>query len=112
MKVWALSDPHLSFKRDKPMHIFGEHWREHWKKIEAGWKSRVGSQDVVLVTGDISWARRMRDAAQDLAWLHKLPGRALVSVKLTRTHAICKKPREFHHESLGPVGPPFVIQAR
>lgn len=81
MKVWALSDPHLSFRRDKPMHIFGEHWREHWKKIEAGWKSRVGAQDVVLVTGDISWARRMRDAAQDLAWLHKLPGRAKFIVR-------------------------------
>ena len=81
MKVWALSDPHLSFKRDKPMHIFGEHWRGHWKKIEAGWKSKVSPNDVVLVTGDISWARRMREAAEDLEWLHNLPGRAKFIVR-------------------------------
>lgn len=81
MKVWALSDPHLSFTSGKPMHIFGEHWRDHWKKIEAGWKSRVNPQDVVLVTGDISWARHMREAAQDLEWLHNLPGRAKFIVR-------------------------------
>lgn len=81
MKIWALSDPHLSFKRDKPMHIFGEHWRDHWKKIEAGWKSLVGPRDVVLLTGDISWARRMSEAAEDLQWLHSLPGRTKLIVR-------------------------------
>lgn len=81
MKVWALSDPHLSFKRDKPMHVFGEHWREHWKKIEAGWKSRVEPRDVVLVTGDISWARRLKEAAEDLQWLHNLPGQRKLIVR-------------------------------
>jgi predicted phosphohydrolase len=81
MNVWALSDPHLSFKRDKPMHIFGEQWRRHWTKIETGWKSRVGQGDVVLVTGDVSWAWRMRDAAEDLEWLHRLPGRKKLIVR-------------------------------
>ncbi len=80
MNVWALSDPHLSFKRDKPMHIFGEQCRRHWIKIEACWKIRVGQGDVVLVTGDVSWAWRMRDAAEDLEWLHRLPGRSMAKL--------------------------------
>jgi predicted phosphohydrolase len=74
MKVWALSDPHLSFTRDKPMHIFGEHWRRHWVKIERQWRKRVDPTDVVLVTGDVSWASRFKQAMADLAWLDGLPG--------------------------------------
>ncbi|MCZ6646862.1 MAG: metallophosphoesterase [SAR324 cluster bacterium] len=81
MKVWALSDPHLSFSQDKPMHIFGEHWREHWKKIAQCWKNRVAPEDVVLVTGDISWAWRLKDAMADLDWLHQLPGRHKLMVR-------------------------------
>ncbi len=74
MKVWALSDPHLSFASPKPMHIFGEHWRNHWDKIEQGWRACVEPRDVVLVTGDISWARRFARALPDLEWLDRLPG--------------------------------------
>ncbi len=81
MKVWALSDPHLSFTRDKPMHVFGEHWRRHWEKIEKSWRKRVGPEDVVLVTGDVSWATRLKDAIHDLAWLGDLPGRAKLMVR-------------------------------
>ena len=81
MKVWALSDPHLSFSSDKPMHVFGEHWRRHWEKIEKSWSATVGENDVVLVTGDVSWAWRMHDALSDLAWLHDLPGRKKLIVR-------------------------------
>lgn len=81
MKVWALSDPHLSFSRDKPMHVFGEHWRRHWEKIERGWRERVGPGDLVLVTGDVSWATRFREAGRDLAWLADLPGRRKLMVR-------------------------------
>lgn len=81
MKVWALSDPHLSFVRDKPMHVFGEHWRRHWLKIERRWRERVRPEDVVLVTGDISWATRLKDAISDLEWLDRLPGRAKLMVR-------------------------------
>ena len=56
------------------MHVFGEHWRRHWEKIERNWRDRVAPQDVVLVTGDISWARRFGEALPDLEWLDRLPG--------------------------------------
>lgn len=81
MTIWALSDPHLSFAQAKPMHIFGEHWRRHWEKIERAWRARVRPQDVVLVTGDVSWARRLDQALPDLEWLHRLPGRHKLIVR-------------------------------
>ena len=47
MAFWALSDPHLSFGNARPMHVFGEHWRNHWEKIERAWRDRVSPADDV-----------------------------------------------------------------
>jgi len=86
MAIWALSDPHLSFGHAKPMHIFGEHWRDHPAKIEKGWRARVQPADVVLVTGDLSWGRKFRYALQDLLWLDALPGAAKLVVRGNHDH--------------------------
>ncbi|MBI4083832.1 MAG: metallophosphoesterase [Candidatus Lambdaproteobacteria bacterium] len=94
MKLWALSDPHLSFSQHKPMHIFGEGWRNHWEKIERGWRRHVQPGDVVLVTGDISWARRFPDALPDLAWLDRLPGRRKLIVRGNHDHWWPNSPAE------------------
>ena len=74
MKVWALSDTHLSLGTPKPMDIFGEHWREHPAKIAEAWQATVSPEDLVLMPGDISWAMRLGDAAVDLDFIHALPG--------------------------------------
>lgn len=81
MAFWALSDPHLSFGDARPMHVFGEHWRSHWDKIEAAWRARVAPSDTVLVTGDISWALHFEKSLIDLAWLDQLPGETKLLVR-------------------------------
>jgi predicted phosphohydrolase len=81
MAFWALSDPHLSFGDARPMHVFGENWRNHWNKIERAWRARVGPEDVVLVTGDVSWAHRFAGSLIDLAWLDRLPGAVKLLVR-------------------------------
>jgi hypothetical protein len=86
MKVWALSDPHLSFANAKPMHIFGEQWRDHGEKIAAAWRGRVAPQDIVLVPGDISWSRKLSNALTDLRWLADLPGRRKLIVRGNHDH--------------------------
>ena len=48
MKIWALSDPHLSFGSDKPMDVFGGNWENYVQKIEKNWKKRVKKDDIVL----------------------------------------------------------------
>jgi predicted phosphohydrolase len=75
MKLWALSDPHLTLATpSKAMHVFGEGWRDHETRIAAAWNRMVGPDDIVLVPGDISWASRLEDALTDLEFLHRLPG--------------------------------------
>jgi predicted phosphohydrolase len=74
MQVFAIGDLHLSSSGEKPMDIFGPHWKDHGEKIAHSWRSSVQPEDLVLVPGDISWAMRLEEAREDLDWLDTLPG--------------------------------------
>jgi predicted phosphohydrolase len=79
MRVFALSDPHLSLGTPgKEMDRFGPHWVNHTEKMAAAWDAKVRAGDMVLVPGDISWARDIAGAAPDLAWLAARPGTKLL----------------------------------
>jgi predicted phosphohydrolase len=78
MKIWALSDLHLSFAGTKPMDVFGEHWRGHAERVEGAWRDRVDREDVVCLPGDLSWAMRLSEARSELDWLGGLPGRKVL----------------------------------
>ncbi|HXW52894.1 MAG TPA: metallophosphoesterase [Myxococcota bacterium] len=74
MKIWGISDLHLSFGSDKPMDIFGDHWHNHAEKMANYWDALVGDDDVVLCPGDLSWAMKLDEAKADLAWIGARPG--------------------------------------
>lgn len=78
MTIWALGDLHLGFGVDKPMDVFGDHWRDHPTRIQENWRARVAPEDVVLVAGDISWGLRLDEALPDLEFVASLPGRKLM----------------------------------
>ena len=79
MQIWAIADLHLSGGQDKPMDIFGGHWRDHQAQIAEAWRACVAADDLVLIAGDISWAMRLHEVAADLAWIEALPGRKILS---------------------------------
>ncbi len=60
------------------MDVFGEQWRGHADRIAENWRELVSPADLVLVPGDISWAMRIEEAEEDLAWLDRLPGRKVI----------------------------------
>lgn len=78
MRIFAISDLHLSAEGDKPMQIFGRVWEDHWDKISADWDSKVEDGDVVLISGDISWAMRLEDAVKDLEVISKRKGKKVI----------------------------------
>ena len=79
MKVFAISDPHLSFAPpQKTMDRFGPEWVQHPRKIKHHWEQTVSPEDVVVVPGDISWAKKWPQALVDLNWLHELPGTKII----------------------------------
>lgn len=78
MKIFAISDLHLSVNNPKPMDIFGPTWEGYLDKIFAEWKEKVGEDDLVLLAGDFSWAMKLEDTAPDFALLENLPGKKII----------------------------------
>lgn len=74
MKIWGISDLHLSFSTDKPMDIFGEHWQDHAGQMAYHWDLLVQDEDLVLCPGDLSWAMTLDEAKADLDWIGVRPG--------------------------------------
>lgn len=74
MKIFAISDLHLSINNPKPMDIFGGNWDNYVEIIAENWSNIISSEDVVLVSGDISWAMYLTDAVADLNFIRSLPG--------------------------------------
>ena len=78
MRVFAIGDLHLAGGTGKTMERFGEHWRDHDRKIFDSWKRIVHDEDLVLVVGDTSWAMRLEDALPDLERIGQMPGLKLL----------------------------------
>ncbi len=78
MKVFAISDLHLSFACDKPMDIFGGNWENYQEKIKENWNNLVSDDDLVLIAGDISWAMKLDEAVPDLEWIDRLKGKKII----------------------------------
>ena len=78
MKVFSISDLHLSINNPKPMNIFGEVWDDYLDKIAESWNEKVGKDDVVLIAGDISWAMKMSEVIPDLDYIASFPGKKII----------------------------------
>lgn len=78
MKVFAISDLHLSINSNKPMNIFGPVWENYLNKIEQSWNKLVSDDDVVLISGDISWAMKLNDAIPDLNYISQFKGKKII----------------------------------
>lgn len=76
--IYAISDLHLSFSKNKPMDVFGDNWKNHYKKIQIDWEKKVKENDLVLLPGDISWALTLKDVKKDMDFLARLPGRKVL----------------------------------
>ena len=78
MKVFSISDLHLSINNPKPMNIFGEVWEGYLENIAASWLENVSEEDVVLIAGDVSWAMKMDEVKPDLDYIARFPGKKVI----------------------------------
>ena len=63
MSLYAIGDLHLSFSVEK----------------------KIKSEDTVVLTGDHSWGRNLKECEKDLEFISELPGRKIL---LRGTHSI------------------------
>ena len=78
LRLFAISDLHLSLGVDKPMDIFGDQWINHAQRMREAWDAMVGPDDWVLVGGDTSWGLSLKEAQPDLDWLGERPGQKVL----------------------------------
>lgn len=78
MKIYAISDLHLSTAVEKPMDIFGDGWQNHFTKICEDWTSKVTDDDLVLLGGDMSWGLTISETTPDYVLVEKLKGQKYV----------------------------------
>ena len=78
MKIFAISDLHLSIANPKPMDIFGSNWEGYLDRIRSDWQARVSEDDIVLLPGDLSWAMYIEDALIDINWVGSLAGHKII----------------------------------
>ncbi len=78
MKIFAISDLHMSTNTNKPMDIFGGNWVGYLEKIFEDWTEKVTDEDLVLIGGDISWAMDIDDAKIDIVTLSSLKGKKIL----------------------------------
>ena len=78
MKIFAISDLHISTNTNKPMDVFGGNWVGYLEKIYADWESKVSDDDLVLIAGDISWAMSIDDAVKDISTFAALKGKKII----------------------------------
>jgi len=76
MRLFAIGDTHLPSTRNRDMDRFG--WIGHPEPLRRAWDAAVRPGDVVIVAGDISWAMRPAEAADDLKWLDQRPGEKIL----------------------------------
>ena len=77
-KIFAIADTHLGFATGRTMDRFGSLWHNHAERIAENCRAVVGADDVLLLPGDLSWARKRAEAEPDLRFLADLPGRKIV----------------------------------
>ena len=78
MKIFAISDLHLSINNPKPMDIFGPAWDNYIDNIINDWNDVVSEDDIVLIPGDISWAMKFEEAKADLDLICALKGKKVI----------------------------------
>ncbi len=75
MSIWTIADLHLSFGvPNKKMDVFGPRWHDHARRLRENWSRLIAPEDLVLIAGDISWAKLLEEVRPDLDWIHALPG--------------------------------------
>ncbi len=78
MKIYAISDLHISTNTNKPMDVFGGNWVNYLEKIFADWEQKVSDEDIVLIGGDISWAMDIKEAMTDIQTFSHLKGKKVL----------------------------------
>lgn len=77
MRLFAISDLHLSLSSDKPMDVFPG-WESYQTRLFDNWQSTVEKDDTVVIAGDVSWGISLEESLADFKFLNGLNGKKII----------------------------------
>lgn len=79
MALFTISDLHLclSSGKEKSMDVF-DGWENYIERLEKNWRNTVSDDDTVIIPGDISWAKNLKESFKDFYFLNSLPGKKII----------------------------------
>ena len=77
MRLFAISDLHLSLSEDKPMDVFPG-WENYQNRLYDNWQKTVSPEDTVVVAGDVSWGSALYGSLEDFKFLNSLNGKKIL----------------------------------
>ncbi len=77
MALYVIGDTHLSLSTNKPMDVFYG-WQNYMEILSENWRSKITSQDTVVIAGDVSWGLSLEESLLDFEYLQGLPGQKLL----------------------------------
>lgn len=78
MALYAMGDFHLAFSTGKSMEVFGDEWKDYVNRIEKNCRKCLRPEDTLVITGDHSWGKNLKECEPDLKFIEDLPGRKIL----------------------------------
>lgn len=76
MSLYAIGDLHLHFASElkSQSQLHGRIWKNHEEKFRKNCEKMVHSEDTLVLVGDHSWGRNLKECEPDLQYICDLPG--------------------------------------
>ncbi len=59
-------------------------WNDYISRLENNWRKLVTDNDMVVVSGDISWAMKLEETLTDFTFIENLPGKKIFNKRQSR----------------------------
>lgn len=77
MRLFAISDLHLSLSSNKPMDVFAG-WENYQSRLYENWQKIVNKDDTVVIAGDVSWGISLEESLEDFRFINGLNGQKII----------------------------------
>lgn len=79
MALFAIGDLHLCYNNpEKSMDVFGDVWKNHEEIFKANAEKMITDTDTLVLVGDHTWGRKLKDCEKDFEYIENLSGRKIL----------------------------------
>ncbi len=80
MSLYAIGDLHLHFQSELKAagQLYGKVWKDHVRIFRENCESLIREEDTLVLVGDHSWGKKLKDCEKDLEYICALPGRKIL----------------------------------